>query len=291
MMKLNDQIINKVFELYAAHIPQREIARITGLTKGVVQAVIEKRHYPKEFQVINLGSPIEVIGDAMIVGDVHVPATDWDFACLVARVAEHRQVGQLIIAGDFFNMDWYSRFPHISNVPTWAMERDAGKRLLDDWLITFDRIYILMGNHERLIQKANAGAFEGADIFSTLTTSSKVTVSNFGYCSLTSGGQTWRVSHGREYSINPLTVGNELAQKNQCNVISHHQHHLGVTMDRYNRYVVVDNGSLVDPVKLAYVIMDENKKPNMKNGFTCIVNGVPSLYGRYPFTDWSFIAC
>jgi hypothetical protein len=284
------KLARELAALHAGGLSYSQIGKMHGMTMYAAKGLI--RHHnlkgtPKEFQVIDLGKPLELCGDAVIVGNVHCPATNFDFAHLVSRIGEKLGITTLIIAGDFFSLDVYSRFPHIVNPPTWAQERDAGKVLLDDWLETFSRVYIIMGNHERLIQKANAGAFDDADIFATLTTSAKVTTSNFGYCSLSSGERVWRVSHGREYSVNQLTVGAKLALKHQCHIISHHQHHAAIGRDRYKRYCVVDNGSLVNQDHLAYVTMDESRKPNMANAFAVIREGYPYLFDA-ALTDWAY---
>lgn len=294
MTKPDPEMLARVREykqMRSAGMNYHQIAQQYNVSDEAVRSAIRRLGdsvtIPQEFQRIELGAPLELIGDALIVGDVHVPATDWHFAELVARIAEKRSIGRLIVAGDYFNHDLYSRFPHIVAPPTWAEERKAGKRLLDDWLVTFDEIVILMGNHERMKQKAANGQVDELDIFGCLSTSSKIKTSNFGYCHLDSGGQRWRISHGREYSVNQLTVGAELANKHHCNIISHHQHHLAMGLDRYKRYMVVDNGSLVDQGKLAYVTLDESKKPNMARGFTLIRAGYPYLFGA-GLTDWEY---
>jgi hypothetical protein len=278
--------------LQAAGYSQSEIAKQYITTRDHVKDMLREYHnggQPPEFDVIHLGTPLELIGDALIVGDVHVPSTDYEFASLVGRVAEKRGIQRLIIGGDFFNHDCYSRFPHIAMPPTWKEERDAGRKMLQDWLITFDEIVILMGNHDRLKQKAAAGEFDETDIFGMLTTSTKIQLTNFGYLYLNSGGERWYIAHGREYSVNPGTVGNVLAQKYQCHVLSHHQHHFCKMRDAFDRYNVVDNGSLLDITKTAYMYLDSSKKPNSKRGFTVIRAGVPQLYGPWPFTDWGEI--
>jgi predicted phosphodiesterase len=278
--------------LKASGLGYAQIGEMVKKTADAVRAIIRKYPdadtTPREFQRIELGAPLELVGDAIVVGDVHVPATDWDFAGLVARVAERMSINRLVVAGDFFNHDLYSRFPHIVSPPTWAEERQAGKRLLEDWLVTFDEIVLLMGNHERMKQKAVNGNVDELDIFGCLSTSSKIKTSNYGYCWMDSGERRWRISHGREYSVNQLTVGAELALKHECHVISHHQHHAAIGRDRYKRYVVVDNGALVDPQKLAYAVMDENKCPNMARAFTALRRGYPYMFDRDGITDWTF---
>jgi len=248
-----------------------------------------KRNEPREFQVISLGTPLFLQGDAIIVGDVHAPATDWGFAQNVVRVAQKRKITRLIIAGDFFNGDAWSKYPHIMTPPTWAQERDAGRLLLMDWLEVFSEIAVIMGNHDRRMQKANAGEVDAADIFGMLVQNPKITVSNFGYLSINSGGEVYRVTHPRNYGRNQLTVPGQLALKHDCHVIGFHAHHLAKGRDVYGRHITIDGGCLADPAKLAYVQLDDSTSASMDRGFVALQNGVCDVLGLWPYTDWSAV--
>lgn len=279
----------RMYAEYRAGYTTQALAQKYGLSIMQTVKFIEqaKKHTPKEFQVISLGTPFNLTGDAVIVGDVHAPATDWAFAQNVARVAVKRKISRLIIAGDFFNGDAWSRFPHIVNPPTWAQERDAGRLLLMDWLETFSEIYVIFGNHDRMMQKANAGEIEAADIFGMLVQNPKIQVSNFGYLDITSSGETYRVTHPRNYGRNQLTVSGQLALKHDKHIISFHEHHLARGRDVYGRHIVVNGGCLADPEKLAYVMMDDSIGASMDRGFVRLQNGVAKELGVWPYTDWA----
>lgn len=234
-----------------------------------------------------MGKPLHIEGDAMVIGDIHVPTTDYDFAQLVGAVAKTHKIKKLIIAGDFFNMDIFSSYPQITRVATWEQEKEASKQLIDEWLLWFDSIDILMGNHDRRLQKFTMGHLSDKDVFAHLLHSDKVNSSNWGWCTLQSGDKLWRITHPKNYSINQLTVADVLASKFQQNIISHHEHHLAKGWDRHKRYVIINNGGLFDEEKMAYVVMDDSKHSGMAKGFTMIKNGYPYVFGEEPFTDWS----
>lgn len=271
------------------NLSHSELAQKFHISKAQVKNLIHKARYdaPQEFQVISLGTPLDLAGDYMVVGDVHVPATDWFLAEMVARVAEKLGINRLIIAGDLFNQDVYSSYKAIVPPPTWEQERDAAKILLKDWLITFDEIIITMGNHDRRLQLWTDGHLNESDIIGMITTSDKVKVNNYGFSTLTSGGVKWRITHPRDYSKNQLVVANALAQKFQSNIVSFHEHHQGIGWDDFGRYLIVNGGILADPAKFAYAVLDDNKKAAMIPGFVSIKNGSPRIYGRAPLTDWS----
>ena len=279
--------------LNTAGMTYSQIAARYGVSRGQVSNDIAlfRREINKEqqkFNVVNLGTPFRVACDnALVVGDVHVPCTDYEFSKLVMLVARKQNVKTLIVAGDTFNADSFSKYQAVVPAPTWAQERDAARVLFAEWTDWFDDIYVIMGNHDRRIQKVTAGQFSEADIFGMVSTSAKVHTSNFGYMTLdTSAEYPWRITHSSQYSVNQLTVADQLALKYQCNIITHHEHHAAIGWDRYGRYVIVNNGTLADPAKLAYVTLDDSKNAVMQNAFTVLKNGVPHIYGRAPMTDW-----
>lgn len=237
-----------------------------------------------------LGQPLHLEGDFMVIGDIHVPFTDYEWAVKVSTVAKKhlKKPRRLIIAGDFFNMDAFSTYAHLTNIPTWAQERDAAKGLMHEWLDTFQDITMLMGNHDRRLQKFTGGAFDDTDIIGMIISNPAVVKSsNFGWCMVTSGGQVYRVTHPKNYSVNQLNVAETLAVKYGQNIISFHEHHLSIGWDRFKRFLVVNGGSLVDDTKLAYVRLDDSKSAGTAKGFVMLRNGTPYLFGEEPFTDWS----
>jgi predicted phosphodiesterase len=233
-----------------------------------------------------LPQPIELTGDYMIVGDVHVPYTDWALARRVAQVARAEGIARLIVAGDFWNYDSYSHYPPMVAPPSWQTERKSGKLLAREWAQTFEEIIFTMGNHERRKQKLTAGEEDDTDIFAPLASVANIRSNPLGWCIVHSGGVTWRVTHPKNYSINQLTVADTLAQKFDCNVISFHEHFLAQGFSRYGQHVIVNGGCLVDPGKLAYVNLDDSKGAGMKRGFVSLRGGYVQLYGDR-ITDWS----
>lgn len=248
---------------------------------------LKKGYEPFKFK---LGTPLTITGDCIIVGDIHVPLTDWWFSGRVSEIAKRhlKPPKKLIIAGDFFNFDAFSLYAQVIPLPTWRQEREAAYFLINEWLDTFDEIYAIMGNHERRLQRFTAGAFDTADIWSLITTNEKLLFSKFGYCNLESKNTgLWRITHQKNYSILQLNVADALAHKHKCNIVTHHEHHSAIGRDRYKNYIVVNNGSLVDPQKLAYVALDDSKGAGMAKSFLLMKNGYPYLMDE-KFTDWDF---
>lgn len=280
-------------EMNASGYSFSQLAKKFNISIGTVSGAI--RHYKqsdpdnKLFEV-DYGKPLSIIGNAIVAGDIHVPTTNFEFAKRIRSVAKFWGIKTLIIAGDTYNFDLFSKYPKISSTISWAQEREAGKLLFKMFTDWFDVIYIVMGNHDRRMIKWADGHLDETDIFGLITTSPKVFTSNFGYCTVKSGGESWLVTHSTEYSVNQLTVADQLAQKYKMNVITHHEHHVAKGRDRYKSFTIINNGGLFAQEKMAYVNLDTSKKPNMANGFTALVNGCGHLYTPYPsFTDWTHI--
>ncbi len=288
-MKYGEPTIEAVAELERAGMPKADIARLTGIKTQDLDKVLAARIPPNAFDPNPLPDALELGGDFIIVGDVHVPYTDYDFAQLVGRVADKTGIRRLIIAGDFFDMDGWSKFQHAVPPATWIQERTAARILIGDWLEVFSEIYTLQGNHDRRLVKWTAAQLDEGDVWGMVNTSDKLHHSKHSYCTVNSAGVYWRVTHPANYGRNQLTIASDLANKYGMNIISHHEHHVSKGWDTYCRYTIVNNGCLVDPRKLAYVQLEDNRMPNMAQGFCMLRHGVPHVFGKYPFTDWDWL--
>lgn len=284
---------SKLAEMAASGYTHRQIGSMYNISEATVSGAI--RHYrvtnteSKLFDV-DFGKPLSLVGNAIVAGDIHVPTTNFEFAMRIISVAKYYGIKILILAGDIYNFDLFSKYPRQTIMVSWAQERDAGRTLFQMFQEHFDEIYVIMGNHDRRMIKWADGHLDETDVFGLITTSPKVHVSNFGYLTIKSGSENWLITHSTEYSVNQLTVADQLAQKYKSNVITHHEHHVAKGRDRYKSFTIINNGGLFAQEKMAYVNLDTSKKPNMANGFTALVNGCGHLYTPYPsFTDWSHI--
>lgn len=247
-----------------------------------------QRHPPApDLFDVDLGTPWTLRGDWLITGDVHVPFTDYEFSERLALVARRhlRKPRRLLVAGDFYNFDLFSAYAHLVEPPSWKQEKQAARHMADVWLETFAEIRLLMGNHDRRITKST-GFMDDDDLSDLLGRPERCQWSRYGWCIIETDNGLWRVTHPRNYSINPGIVANELAQKYQASVITFHEHHSLISRDRYNRHTIVNAGTLVDPRKLAYVSLDDSKSAEMKQSFVLLKNGYAHLLDR-EVTDWS----
>jgi len=236
----------------------------------------------------DLGQPLHLTGDWMIIGDVQLPTTDYDFAALPAAIAKKylKKPRQLLIAGDLMNMDAFGAYEAEIGLPGFRQEIEAARVLLDEWFRVFDRIVYTPGNHERRLSKRTSGAILMEDLIRIIN--ARVETSNFDRVIIETPTGLWLVPHGSDYSVTQLSVSDVLAQKYRMNIISLHQHHIAMGWDRFGHNVVIDGGGLFNEAAMAYVQLDSSKRPRMKNGFTMLLGGYPYLFSRAPMTDYSF---
>lgn len=237
----------------------------------------------------DLGKAWELAGDFVIVGDVHVSTTNWKFAQRPLQIAMQylEKPRRLIIAGDMVNGDAFSKYENSISLPSFGTELKAARNFIDRYLDVFDEIYLFLGNHDRRVQKGTNNAIEPEDLLRLISHDTRVKISHWGHCVVNSPTGAWRILHGSEYSVNQLSIADQLAQKYGQHIIGHHQHHCAIGLDRFKRYTIVDNGGLFDQDSMAYVQLDDNKRPRMANGFSLLMRGYPYLFSDR-FTDWGY---
>jgi len=238
----------------------------------------------------DLGKAWRLDGDFVIVGDVHVSTTNWDFAQRPLQIAMKylEKPRRLIIAGDMLNADAFSKYDSAIPLPSFGDELKAARHFITKYLEVFDEIYLFLGNHDRRVQLRMNSAIAPEDMLRLISHDTRVKISHWGHCVIDTPKGAWRCLHGSEYSVNQLVVADQLAQKYGMNIIGHHQHHFSIGWSRFKQYVIVDNGGLFDQNSMAYTVLDDNKKPRMANGFTLLMNGTPYLFGTEPFTDYEY---
>ena len=239
--------------------------------------------------------PGDLGGGLMVCADVHAPCTDWLMASRLALIAQKYldEPRRLIVAGDMMNFDVFSKYENLIPLPTLRQEIDAAKFALQLWLETFERIFLVLGNHDYRWLKSLKGVFEEQQLTDLLKAllwnDERLTVSVYSYldviCEATG---TWHITHTPEYSKIPLSKARFLSHVTKDrHLMLAHQHHASIALDEANKYLLVDIPALVDPDKLAYVKLFSSTKPRMKTGFVMLKGGYPYLFAD-GLTDWGY---
>ena len=238
--------------------------------------------------VMNNATEIKISGDVMVVGDVHVPYTDWRLVSLVQEVAENYNIKQIAIVGDMFSFSSLSKWPTVVREPTVAEELKAARAILEFWGTQFDQFYMCMGNHDlRLMGKVQGelGPDNLVDLFRPASVApERIRVTMLDRMWLKS--PKWLLAHQIMYSKAKLNVGQTLSQKYECNVLTHHQHHQAVGISANGKYMIADNGCLCDATKTPYKTLVTNGFPEWCTGFSMFHSGVYHPYWHTKKFGW-----
>lgn len=219
-------------------------------------------------------------GDATIIGDLHLPYLDYQFADEMLVESRDTLVPprRLIICGDLFNLDSFSSFAPVSpSTTSLRHEIASGRNFLKAALGIFDRVEITLGNHDRRILYRTLGQVSDVELRSLIGYDS-VNFYLYGHAILQTKRGEWRCTHQASYSTNSQSVGVKLAHKFSQHVITHHQHKVSVGFDSSGTRVVIDNGMMADPKLIDYANVVDNTLPAFKQSYVIIRDGKAKLY-------------
>lgn len=295
---------NQIITLHEAGIDIHTVARIVKMPTVEIRRVIME-HTARKAQTakdllaqVNIGKALELEGDNfMITCDWHVPQTDWRLVERLVIVAEKQKIRRLIIAGDFFDQNQFSRYAAVIPPTPWAFERDTAREIMAYLLEVFDEIIITMGNHDRrLITWADA-SLDLKDVWGSIIENPRVTISKFGYSTIKTSRMRenglplyWRPTHPKNYAQQRGKVGVDVAEKYDMSVMTAHEHHTAITTSKSGRHWVVNLGGLYDPAKIAYAQLDDNTSPVMSPSFGMLLDGYPYVFAD-GLTDWGKWGC
>lgn len=230
-------------------------------------------------------------GDFIVVGDIHVPTTNWIMLDMMCDLAKKHGIDNLLIVGDLFNMDALSSYDHIVRPTSLRTELSVARKSIQHMLKSFKKIYLFAGNHETRISRMTKGEMS-VTVLWELVQNGIEAGRVIGYADTAawvySGGLKWRVTHQRNYSKIKGRVAAALCAKYESNVILHHQHHTAIIRSDNNRYTGIDNGGLHDDALMHYVQHTDSTSTVMCNSFTLLRDGVGHIFTPYDtITDWS----
>lgn len=244
-----------------------------------------------------VGHP-SIEGNTLVVSDLHSPYIDKPFAERSGDVARYFGIDQMVIAGDTFHGEQKS--PHRikgSIIKPTNIEQDA--KIVMEYL-TYVRnrgiksVLILPGNHDLWLYKDAGGTYKFRTIIKGLIDNIRgldIYVTEYDRVTLTTNnGEDWVIPHQRDYSQNPLVIGNILVNKYRANVIIPHQHISAKGISAFNHNIIIDIGGLHNPLMFAYGQLKTSTSREHQQGFATVVDDWGELWTPDPrITDWSRI--
>jgi hypothetical protein len=223
-------------------------------------------------------NPLSVTIDEpfLVAGDWHIPFTDGDLFTLLLDVADSYEIKKLVVPGDFWDCDNYSKHPVVTHKTTFQSEIENVAMILGILTDTFEEIYFCRGNHEKRWMDLNGGNMTIMDLFATTKINDGYQVTQDDHLYVTHQGEKWLMCHPRNFRIANLSVAKDLAAKHGCSVFAAHGHQWAQGYDRSGKHRLLDGGGMFDKLALEY-LRDTSCYPEVKSGFYYFIDG--EIYG------------
>ena len=263
-------------------------------------------------------NPIQFTGDALILGDLHIPYHDAEFinGCILA--AHEMGINTVILGGDWLDMHGLSKWPDdfgekpsiisdtkydelaafAESLPEekrrellekladshadseLSSEMSAARQTMKAIIDNFDRVILMMGNHENRLLRKLEKSLTGADLAALfLSDSPKAQITPHYWIRFTSGGVDWQVEHPNVTGKG--SSGTKLAAKFRCNVIMLHNHHFSVRSDISGKNIGIEPGACLDERRADYIQLRHNGADTHVTGAVIIKDGKFRLMNKW----------
>lgn len=268
--------------------------RATGINRDSLQRYIRKHGLtpedwtpdPADYGVRRYDTPLVLQGDWVIASDFQVPFVSRKMVQLLCKIGQAWKIPNLLLAGDFLDLQHFSKFDPIDEPPDWETSKRLGVNLLRTLSDAFpgEKVWLL-GNHEIRITRLTKGkwtiqelasAFEAHDIRAVQAPLVQIETPR----------GIWDVVHPKSFSVIPSAVGKDLAHKSRHHIITAHGHAVAYRRDYSGESECVDLGCMCDPGTLAYVHLFPTRHPVMRQGFCLLDKG--HVYQIQPDSNISF---
>ena len=243
---------------------------------------------PADYGVQRYDTEITLEGDWVITGDYHLPYVDEHMVALACRFGRTWGIPNLLIAGDFLDLDQFSSFDPLTQTLGWAETKALASKTLGVLADAFpgQKVWSL-GNHELRITRITKGAWGIPELVAALGEHGVRGIVTPVVTVQTPTG-LWDVVHPASYSRIPTRVGAELATIYHRHQISFHGHLSGARWDVSGTYRIVDAGMMADPGRIAYRNLRRTTHPRWNRGFVLLRGGY--AYPIDPHVDTEFWA-
>ena len=236
--------------------------------------------------------PLE--GGIVIFPDVHIPYQDGEFMTKVLNLAVSWKIQYGLLAGDYMNLDAFSRFITDEGEAREAFkeEIEAADDVLRVLLGPLKRMFWLRGNHERRITMQSAGQLGMWTLERLMHEPSKLQVTDKQWALVVPGGDEppYRVTHPNRGRKNPTSWAREQATIKHQHIILAHSHQVAMTRDTSGKFWCIDSGCIADPRRLSYVWKEDKSLPDPQQGAVIIKRGKGGQSHPYlltPDSDWA----
>jgi len=253
-----------------------------SVRRGLRAVNYNPHHMPLEILedlAAGLDKPLEhdvaKLGGVVVTADWHHPVTDYALVNQLIDHAQQHKVKNLVVAGDWWNMDALSVFDNKHEAANFGLELELSTRAMEKVAGVFDRIYFTWGNHDnrfiKLLQYELDFKRSMRLLFGEIAPAivDKVVFSNLDYMIIHTPAGDYRVSHPKSYSSVPLANPRRQASKFLMHALSGHTHHFAFGYDVSGQFIAAELGGLHRKDATKYLQRTTNY-PNWNQGYALI---------------------
>ncbi len=261
------------------------------ITKDQAQKILKTAGFgapKKSFREPKLPKPLTVIGNRLVIQDLHSVSLHKRLLDLAINEALKWGVDGTMIGGDWLCMDKWSKYPTTIVPASLRRELEAVNYAFDLVIGELGSTEVCFGNHDRRLIERLAGDFQeddgkdGMEYFKRLLASpamqDQLRLSLHNFMTLKSSGEEYRISHEFKYSKKRNAVAEKLVSKYHVHVIHGHQHLIGKSLDNTGKKWSIDNGCLCRMDLTGYAMMNISSMPDFQPGFTVVKDGEAHVY-------------
>ncbi len=241
---------------------------------------------PQQAKIYNEFQTIET-DNCMILSDIEIPDYSREYLLLALYSAMANNIKTLIIAGDFVATDMSSLNSWDATWKTNDMNYEqviqTTRSILNTLGRWFDSIYIIEGNHDARLARKTGGEVH----LGMLLNNTKAIYSRYSFLWIETSRGPIKVSHPKNYSRNPVTLGQKLhsAEPRKAHHIIAHCHRMQIGMSLDGLYEIHCLGTGRDSQLTKYKSTGVANFPEWDASFVIIENGYFKHLGLKT-TDW-----
>ncbi len=243
-------------------LSNRQIADSLGVDEASVRRGLRAVNYNPHHMPLDtledfaasLDRPLEhdtaVDGPIIVTADWHHPLTDYALVNQLIDQAEEIGARNLLVAGDWWNLDSVSDYDNKHKEAGLATELRYGTATMEKLTEVFDRIYFTWGNHDNRFTKLLRYELDFVRTMRLLfgdiagVVVDRVEFSNLDHMVIHTPSGPYRVSHPAQYSAVPLSNPRRQASKYLMHALSGHTHHFAFGYDVSGKYIAAELGGL-----------------------------------------------
>lgn len=219
----------------------------------------------------------------LILSDVHAPihSAAWLFHAI--RCAKAKGVRFVIINGDLIDANQISKYigSYYRRGAQLENDFDAAEAILKILCTEFEKVYLLMGNHDMRLIKQFGGEVSVGKVFRMLGHFDNLVITARSFVDV---NETVRVVHPRQYSKIRGALAQRLANRWGKSIVDGHEHHSAMSSSHDGRFQACAVACIAD-------INNQDYVRNECTDFVEPMNGFAIIFGEYihcfdKFTRW-----